>query len=106
MYFHNNFHCVGEWHPYRFFQSSRGLRQGDPLLPYFFVIEMEMFSGLLMRAMDEGFLSGCRVKSRSGEGLRFLICYLLMTPWCSTKPHKIRWPIFAGCLCGLRPSRG
>ena len=70
MYFHNNFHCVGEWHPYRFFQSSRGLRQGDPLSPYFFVIEMEMFSGLLMRAVDEGFLSGCRVKSRYGEGVK------------------------------------
>ena len=70
VYFHNNFHCVGEWHPYRFFQSSRGLMQGDPLSPYFFVIEMEMFSGLLMRAVDEGFLSGCRVKSRYGEGVK------------------------------------
>ena len=29
-----------------------------------------MFSGLLMRAVDEGFLSGCRVKGRSGEGVK------------------------------------
>ena len=52
-----------------FFQSSRGLRQGDPLSPYLFVIAMEMFSCLLKRAVDGGFLSGCRVKGRSEEGV-------------------------------------
>ena len=52
-----------------FFQSSRGLRQGDPLSPYLFVIDMEVFSLFLKRVVDEGFMSGCRMKGRSEEGI-------------------------------------
>ena len=64
VHFHYKFLCV------RFFQSSRGLRQGDPLSPYLFVIAIEVFSCLLKRAMDGGFLLGYRVKGRSGEGVQ------------------------------------
>ncbi|RVW27875.1 K(+) efflux antiporter 2, chloroplastic [Vitis vinifera] len=59
----------------RFFQSSRGLRQGDPLSPYLFVIVMEVFSCLMRRAISGGFLSGWRVRGRGGEGI--LISHLL-----------------------------
>ena len=50
-----------------FFQSSRDLRQGDQLSTYLFVIAMEVFSCLLKREVDGGFLSGCGMKGRNGE---------------------------------------
>ncbi|RVW40194.1 Transposon TX1 uncharacterized 149 kDa protein [Vitis vinifera] len=56
--------------PKGFFQSSRGLRQGDPLSPYLFVIAMEVFSSFLNRAVDNGYISGCQVKGRNEGGVQ------------------------------------
>ena len=55
--------------PKGFFQSSRRLRQSDPLSPYLFVIVMEVFSFFIKRTVEGGFMLGCKVKGRNEEGV-------------------------------------
>ncbi|GAA0171101.1 hypothetical protein LIER_25216 [Lithospermum erythrorhizon] len=46
-----------------YFYSSRGLRQGDPLFPYFFIIAVDVFNELMMyesRNLDFVFHPKCR----------------------------------------------
>ena len=50
-----------------FFNSTRGLRQGDLLSPYHFVIGMEVFSNLVDKAALGGFLTGFNIVNRRGE---------------------------------------
>ena len=61
--------------PSRFFQSSRGLRQGDPLSPYFFVLAKEALGCLLRKVSEGGYLSGFKMFGRNGEDLE--VSYLL-----------------------------
>ena len=55
--------------PTEFFSTFRGLRQGDPLSPYLFVLMMEAFSNLISRVEEKGFIRGFKVMGRRGEGV-------------------------------------
>ncbi|KAJ9676313.1 hypothetical protein PVL29_025036 [Vitis rotundifolia] len=59
-----------------FFPSTKGLRQGDPLSPYLFVMGMEVLDVLIRRAVEGGFLSGCNIRGgrRPFEHLPFIFC--------------------------------
>lgn len=48
-------------------KPQRGIRQGDPLSPYIFILCSEVLSGLCMKAQDEGSLQGIRVAKGSPQ---------------------------------------
>ncbi|XP_042969089.1 uncharacterized protein LOC122301772 [Carya illinoinensis] len=47
--------------PEGFFNSCRGLRQGDPISPLLFILVMDVLIRMLRRAVEGGFLSGFTV---------------------------------------------
>jgi hypothetical protein len=44
--------------PFSYFGSSRGVRQGDPLSPFLFILVMEAFSRMIDAITSRGLISG------------------------------------------------
>ena len=85
--------------PVGFFPSSKGLRQGDPLSPYLFVMGMEVLSALIRRVVEGDFLLGCRI--RGGRRQPVHISHLLFADdtivFCEAKKEHIThlsWILF------------
>ena len=77
--------------PSGFFESSRGLRQGDPLLPLLFVVVMEALSRLMDRTVHGGYLSGFMVGNH--EGSEVMVTHLLFADdtlmFCGADPSML-----------------
>lgn len=55
------------------FKPTRGLRQGDPLSPYLFLLVAEGLSSMLKGAEDKGELEGIKV-CRDAPMITLIIC--------------------------------
>ncbi|RVX06647.1 putative mitochondrial protein [Vitis vinifera] len=89
----NQIFSYGERNASWFFSSSKGLRQGDPLSPYLFVMGMEVLSVLIRRAMEGGFISGCKIQRDRGRAVH--IAHLLFADdTMSFARQRRRWGSF------------
>lgn len=79
--------------PIDFFQSSKGLRQGDPLSSYLFVLAMEALSQLIVKAKEGGFISGFSIGKRSSGLVE--VTHLLYVDntiiFCETNVEQLRY---------------
>ncbi|CAN0888133.1 Transposon TX1 uncharacterized 149 kDa protein [Linum grandiflorum] len=90
-----------------YFRSSRGLRQGDPLSPFLFIVVMEVLSGILSKVQQEGLVTGFYMDDSNREGQVNHILYaddaLL---FCDASEIQVRYLVASlicfECITGLK----
>ncbi|RVW75000.1 LINE-1 reverse transcriptase-like [Vitis vinifera] len=92
--------------PAGFFSSSKGLRQGNPLSPYLFIMGMEVLSALIRRAVEGGCISGCRIQRSRGQAVN--ISHLLFADdaivFCEAKKDDMTF--LSWILCWFEAASG
>ncbi|GKF15214.1 RNA-directed DNA polymerase, eukaryota, reverse transcriptase zinc-binding domain protein, partial [Tanacetum coccineum] len=73
--------------PSREFSLHRGLRQGDPLSPFLFILVMEGLSVAIKDAIYVGLLHGARIGSLQISHLLFADDVLILGKWSSSNIH-------------------
>ena len=53
--------------PVGFFSAQRGLRQGDPLSLFLFILVMEELISMMRIAINNGWLKGFKLNNRTSE---------------------------------------
>ena len=89
-----------------FFPSSKGLRQGDLLSPYLFIMGMKVLSALIRRAVEGGCITGCRIQR--GRGQAVSISHLLFADdaivFCEAKKEDMTF--LSWTLCWFEAASG
>jgi hypothetical protein len=77
------------------FKPSRGLRQGDPLSPYLFMLCQEVLSRLIDRELLRGNISGVKM-NRGGQDISHVMYVDNIMLFSKTSTHEVE--SLNGCL--------
>ena len=69
----SSFYILINWKPYGNVLPSRGLRQGDPLSPYLFLLCAEGFTSLLTKAKNDARIHGVLFVEGHPESLTYYL---------------------------------